>query len=264
MKILYVEDEEIAMDYFQFIAKTIPEIEIVAQYTNPLDALSCGKLKEVELAILDIQMPRMDGIELAKRLRAQNPNLLIIYTTANEEYAMEAFRLKVAAYLLKPYNRDELLYAIETAKLLAGRFKKRIFARTFGYFDLFVEDKPVLFQSAKAKELLALLVDRRGGTVTTDQIISILWEDRPNDESTQSLCSKIVKTLQKELAENGIGDLLVTKRGVRSIRTDLFECDMYQLLDGNEEAKKQFSGDYMMEYSWGEERIAALWRSCQK
>ncbi len=56
-------------------------------------------------------------------------------------------------------------------------------ARTFGYFDLFVDERPVMFKSAKAKELLAVLVDRQGGTVTTDQIIGTLWEDRPNDVS---------------------------------------------------------------------------------
>lgn len=52
----------------------------------------------------------------------------------------------------------------------------RIFIRTFGYFDVFVNGSPILFRSEKAKELLALLVDRRGGYVSSSEAISILWK----------------------------------------------------------------------------------------
>ena len=142
-------------------------------------------------------------------------------------------------------NQDELQYAVDSAVLLARRRQKRVYARTFGYFDLFVNGRAVMFKSAKAKELLALLIDRRGGTLTTDQIISVLWEDRPNDESTQNLCSKITKTLQKELDEYGIGDILIQKRGVRSIDVERIDCDMFELMKGNNDAENCFLGDYM-------------------
>lgn len=55
----------------------------------------------------------------------------------------------------------------------------RIEIRTFGYFDMFVDGRPIAFRSEKAKELLALLVDRRGGFVTSADIITALWEDEP-------------------------------------------------------------------------------------
>ena len=115
-----------------------------------------------------------------------------------------------------------------------------------------------MFKSGKAKELLAMLVDRQGGTVTTDQIIGTLWEDRPNDVSTQNLCCKICKTLQKELDDNGIGDLLITARGVRSLDISKFDCDLYKMLDGNKHVADRYIGEYMMEYSWAENRAALL------
>ena len=115
-----------------------------------------------------------------------------------------------------------------------------------------------MFKSAKAKELLAFLIDRQGGTVTTDQIINVLWEDRPNDEATQNLCSKIVKTLKKELEEYNIGNILIQRRGIRSIDMSQVDCDMYELMKGNVEAKEQFFGDYMLEYSWAEGRAESL------
>ena len=110
----------------------------------------------------------------------------------------------------------------------------------------------------KAKELLALLVDRRGGTVTTDQIIGTLWEERPNDQYTQNLCSKIGKTLEKELKENNIEHILVSARGIKRVNTSEFRCDFYDLVDGDEKAAEKFFGEYMLEYSWAEERMALL------
>lgn len=136
--------------------------------------------------------------------------------------------------------------------------KKRIFARTFGNFDLFIDGKAMIFKSAKAKELLAYLVDRQGGTVNTGQIIATLWEHRPNDEATQNLCSKISKTLQAELNAQGAGEILVQSRGVKRLDIEKFECDLYQLLNGDPGISQKYLGEYMSEYAWAEYRNAVL------
>lgn len=159
---------------------------------------------------------------------------------------------------MKPYKRSEVAYAIESAYLLSKRSDCRVFVRTFGHFDVFVDDKVVVFKSGKAKELLAYLIDHQGGVVTTDQVISVLWEDRPNDEYTQNLASKIGRTLKKELEDAGIGDLLQLGRGTRSVNLDLLSCDLYDFLDGKEDAKRQYYGEYMIDYEWGEHRIDSL------
>lgn len=171
---------------------------------------------------------------------------------------MDAIRLHAAGYLLKPYTQEELEYAIESARLLSRRSKKRIFIKTFGHFDVFVDGEQIMFRSGKAKEMLALLVDRQGGTVNTDQIIGTLWENRPNDEATQNLCSKVARNLAKELKENGVENLLIATRGIRRVNTEIFDCDLYDLLNGDLHAKKEFSGEYMLEYSWAENRMGQL------
>lgn len=259
MKTIIVDDDAIARDIFQFYASTMNEIEVERLFDNPEAAIEYARHNPVELAILDIQMPVMNGIELGYRLRSCNPKLMLIYATAAEKYVFEALKLRVAAYLLKPLDREEFTYAVQSAKLLSKGYRKPVYARTFGYFDLFVDGKPLMFKSAKAKELLALLIDRCGGTITTDQIIAVLWENRPNDDATQNLCSKIVKTLQRELNEYGIGDVLIQRRGVRSINLDKIDCDLYEFLEGGSDAVNRFMGDYMLEYSWAEERMNALW-----
>lgn len=134
----------------------------------------------------------------------------------------------------------------------------RVFIRTFGNFDVFVDGELMLFKSAKAKELLAFLVDRQGGMVNTGQIIAHLWENRPNDEATQNLCSKITKTLQRELDRMEIGEILVRSRSIKYVDIKKFDCDLYRLLEGDAYAARKYLGEYMSEYEWAEERTAAL------
>lgn len=258
MKAIIVDDEMVAIQVLLYEADRIPELEIQGTFQNAKEALSYAERHEVELAILDIHMKMMDGILLGSELRKQNPDILLIFITGYEEYAMDAIRLHPAAFLTKPFAQEDLRYAVETAHLLSKRKRKRIYARTFGHFDVFVDGRAIMFKSAKAKELLAFLIDRRGGTVTTDQMISVLWEDRPNDESTQNLCSKLVKTLQKELESANAGEILLVSRGSRSVDTDKFQCDLYDLLDGSQKMREQYMGEYLVDYSWSEARTALL------
>ncbi len=258
MKTIIVDDEIVALKMFLYEAEEIRGLEIEGVFQSPLEALQYASRNEVDLAILDVQMPEMDGILLGHELRKRNPDIMLIYISGQEKYAMEAIRLHAAGYLTKPYTEEELQYAVESAWLLSKRKKKRIYARTFGYFDLFVDEKPVMFKSAKAKELLAYLIDRRGGIVTTEQIINVLWEDRPNDEATQNLCSKVVKTLMKELKENGAEKMLISSRGNKRVDTQVFDCDLYDLLEGKTEIRERYIGEYLLDYSWSENRTALL------
>ena len=81
----------------------------------------------------------------------------------------------------------------------------RIEIRTFGYFDVFVDGRPIAFRSEKAKELLALLVDRRGGFVTSADIITAFWEDEPITAQTRTRCGKVALRLNRTLEANGGG-----------------------------------------------------------
>ena len=95
---------------------------------------------------------------------------------------------------------------------------KRIVIRTFGYFDIFVDGETIPFSCKKAKELLALLVDRRGGFVTTGDAISYLWEhvecdlyDYLEDEEKHKKLFKGVYMTNYSWAENTLGTLLNQK-----------------------------------------------------
>ena len=145
---------------------------------------------------------------------------------------------------------DQPQEALETHR------KHEIFIRTFGHFDVFVDGEAVLFNHSKAKELLALLVDRRGGFVGATEAISCLWEEEPANSTTLSRCRKAALHLRQILLKYGIEYLLETVNGKRRIMTGVCECDYYQYLRHGPESSHQGFGPYMSEYSWAENSVA--------
>ena len=260
MRAIVVEDEAVSRKVFKNMIKKTKWVSLVAEFDNAEDALEYAKHNEVDLAILDILLPNMNGMELAGKLQEINSNLQFIFETARQDFALDAYQLKAAAYIMKPYDLEDVEYALQTAYLLSkrGKLKTPFYARTFGYFDFFINGEPVVFKSGKAKELLALLIDRQGGIVTSEQMIAALWEDRPNDDATQNLASKVTKTLYKELENVNAQHILHIGRGVRSIDVGEIACDLYEALEGEEKSLRQYCGEYMSEYSWGEYRIPIL------
>jgi PAS domain S-box-containing protein len=137
--------------------------------------------------------------------------------------------------------------------------EKQIFARTFGHFDLFVNQLPVTFSSTKEKELMALLIDRNGGTLSPGEAISYLWEDEKMSEKVSARYRKLAMGLKKTLKKYGIESILINNHGVRSVDVSAIKCDYYELLAGNKKYQHSFHNAYMTDYSWAEETLATLW-----
>ena len=136
--------------------------------------------------------------------------------------------------------------------------ESRIRIRTFGYFDVFVDDRPIAFRNEKSKELLALLVDRRGGFVSSEEAISFLWEDEPANTVTLSRYRKVALRLKNLLEEYGISEILESVNGKRRIVPEKVRCDLFDYLTGREEHAQLFKGSYLTNYSWSESTLAEL------
>lgn len=134
----------------------------------------------------------------------------------------------------------------------------RIEIRTFGYFDVFVDGRPIAFRSEKAKELLALLVDRRGGFVTSADIITALWEDEPITAQTRTRCRKVALRLNRTLEANGAAHIMESVRGKRRIVPEAVTCDLFDFLSPVPNRKAAFRGSYLKNYSWAEATLAEL------
>lgn len=134
----------------------------------------------------------------------------------------------------------------------------RVQVRTFGYFDVFVDGRPIAFRNEKSKELLALLVDRRGGFVSSEEAIAFLWEDESANSVTLARYRKVALRLKNLLEEYGIADIVESVNGKRRIAAEKVQCDLYDYLSGQEEYAQLFKGSYLSNYSWGETTLAEL------
>lgn len=251
MRIIAVDDEVLALEDFEDTCRDLGITDEILKFNNPLDALGFVATNKVDMAFLDIEMPVIKGIELAKRIKAINRNVRIIFATGYSEYALDAFGVDAVDYIMKPYDSEDVKRAYEKALLVRDEVNEsKVFIKTFGFFDVFVDGKSVSFPSAKSKELLALLVDRNGGVVNTEQAISVLWEGRRYDETVQSLFRKVLKSLRTSLEEAGISDILVDNRNQRSVDKSKFSCDYYDFLENGKNASAKFFGKYMEQYDW--------------
>jgi two-component SAPR family response regulator len=236
---------------------------MVGEFTSAAVALSYARSQKkqgilLEFALLDIEMPEMSGLDLAPALRELYPDIVVIFLTGHDRYAVEALHLKMDYYMLKPYDHEEICECVERARLLSKRSRHRVFARTFGRFDLFTDEQLVVFNNAKAKELLALCVDHRGGNVTMEEAIDKLWEDRAYDSKVKQRYRTTIMQLRKTLREYHVEELFESRRGSCHINVSMLDCDYYDLLEGKEEAVQQFGDQYMEEYSWAEETLGSL------
>ncbi len=251
MRIMAVDDEVFALEDFEDTCRELGIKDEIVKFNNPLDALSYVAKNKVDIAFLDIEMPVIKGIELAKRIKALSQNTRIIFTTGYGNYALEAFTVDAVDYVMKPYEPEMIKKAYDKALLVKDAVvESHVFVKTFGYFDVFVDGKSVNFSSAKSKELLALLVDRNGGIVNTEQAISVLWEGRKYDETVQSLFRKVLRSLRASLEEAGILDILVDNRNQRSVDKAKFVCDYYELLENGKNENTKYFGQYMEQYPW--------------
>ncbi len=116
IKTMIVEDEKLARDELKFLIEKNPDFEVIYEIANGEEALKILEKNDIDLLFLDIQIPGISGIEIARILNQKNYNNDIIFTTAYDEYAVEAFQLSAIDYLLKPISDQRLEESLERAK----------------------------------------------------------------------------------------------------------------------------------------------------
>jgi DNA-binding LytR/AlgR family response regulator len=106
------------------LAKQVPNLTIVNEYSNAIEAYNHLQTNQVDLIFLDIEMPEMTGIELTKNLSGKD--IIIIFTSSNKEYALEAFELNIADYILKPVMPARFLQAVSKAQSILESRKEEV------------------------------------------------------------------------------------------------------------------------------------------
>ena len=140
---------------------------------------------------------------------------------------------------------------------MGQRNMKKVFIKTFGGFDVFVDERPIYFSSETANEMLAVLVDKRGSSVSLSQMAWLLYEQSPEQAAKNNL-RVIYYRLKKILESSGIEDILIKKRGSYAVNAGSFICDVYEFIEGNPAYTRLFLGNYMSGYGWGQAAVPYL------
>ena len=261
MLIFVVDDEELVLrEMAQTIAEAAPEAQVrtFLRADAALDAVWQGARPHV--VFTDIQMPGLFGLEFAVRLKQASPNTRIVFATAHEQYAVRAFKVRAHGYLLKPLVAEEVRE--ELADLApapsAAPVPNKLVVRCFGHFDVFWQGRPVMFVRRQSKELLAYLVDRRGGTCSSEEVAGALWGSG-NTKAAMQRVRNLLSDLKKTLSGIGVEDVLIRERRQMAVRTERLDCDYYRMLAGDMDALNSYRGEYMVDYSWAEVTNANLY-----
>lgn len=261
MNILAIDDEEIILNELTFELKKVFPSECICDIRNPEQALEwVRELKEqgerLDYAFMDIHMSRMNGLELAKRIKTIFPKTILIFCTAYTEYAFDAMGMYAKGYLMKPISAEDIIRTLDEMvygwRANSSNASVPVCFQTFGHFECFVNGKPLLFKRNKAKELLAYLVDRHGATITTEQIAVTLWPDKNYNRTMKNYVGTVLASLRQTLKEAGVEDILIKSRNHLAIDVDKVQCDAYAFEKGDVIAVNSFNGEYMANYSWAE------------
>lgn len=115
---IVVDDELSALKWFRRVASDIPLLSIEGEFESTNDAISYVQEHRIDVAFLDIDMPDMDGLDLAERLIKIDPRIQVVFITAYNHFALQAFRTHAVGYLVKPLERNELF---EQIRMIAAR-----------------------------------------------------------------------------------------------------------------------------------------------
>lgn len=108
MKAIIVEDEPLALEELLYIIRKHSQLEVVATFEDGLDAFKYLQQQQVDVAFLDINVPSIDGMLLARNIHQFAKKPFIVFTTAHKDFAAEAFEIEAFDYILKPFNENRI------------------------------------------------------------------------------------------------------------------------------------------------------------
>lgn len=132
-----------------------------------------------------------------------------------------------------------------------------IFIQTFNGFDVWINGRAIYFSSNKAKELLAILVHKRRGSASLAHLAYLLYEETPEDTAKRNI-RVVGHRLCRILKEHGCEELVIHRRGVYLLNTELFTCDLYEFMKGDRKYLSAYTGSYMPEYPWASDTVPYL------
>ncbi|WLR51307.1 response regulator [Bacillus tianshenii] len=272
IKVLLIDDEETALDIMGIFLSEFTEVQVCGRYCNPLKALEHLEQERIDAVFLDIEMPGLSGMEVARKISELNKQIQVIFVTAHMDFAVEAFSLESLDYLLKPITKPRLSQAVN--RLLKAVPKEEqvdssISVRCFGQYDVYSHEKHESFawKTMKVRELCAYLIHHEGEAVDRERIIDILWPNVTVDKAKTSLYT-CISFLRKAFKEYGMENIVLKKGFAYYIDQSQLSCDLIKWrntlkaiepinganVSQYEALVNMYPEDYMIDYNWAEEK----------
>lgn len=285
---ILVDDERLALMKLEFMLKEFPTVHIAATYTDSFQAVQEAPSVHPNVIFIDIEMPEMNGIQAAEILQEACPNAKIVFVTAYNHYAVDAFELNAVDYIMKPVRHDRLLKTIQRLEDQMSHMPR----------GTIVEDALMIrclqslrferggqalntlrWRTSKAQELFAFLLHHRNRFVSKDSLIDLLWPEFNRKKASTHLYTTIyqvrqcLKQSEIDLHINNItgGEGYILETGSIQIDVNKWEQSITALeaiRDDNyavhQELFDLYSGDYFGDYDylWAEgerQRLRTIW-----
>ncbi|WNS46437.1 response regulator [Paenibacillus sp. MMS20-IR301] len=202
IRAVIIDDEKPALDVLNHLLHKDGRVEVVGIFRKPLEALEQISVLQPDLVFLDMEMPQMSGVELSGLLLESLRELEVIFVTAHDIYAVEAFRLEALDYLLKPLTPallDRAITRYQKQRRLSGERVtplKETRIVSFGGFSVLGpggHEDTVKWRTHKSKELMSFLFLKGTAPVPKGQIMQALWPDSSDEQAHSNLHTTLYK-----------------------------------------------------------------------
>ena len=249
-----VDDEYPMLQALSEAVKASSDIRQLYTFSSCSSALNWMENNPADVAFLDISMRGMGGLALAEKISQLQPSCKIVFCTGYEQYALDAIHLHCSGYLIKPITAQAVQKELDHIKK-QPMCDKKLMVKCFGSFEVFHNGQALTFKRTKAKELLAVLIDRNGAGMTGKQICAVLWPEDSDDTKNMDYFRHLMQDLRNALEAAGAGSVLCQEGYRYRIDPSQIRCDYHSYLQYGSPA---FFGEYMTQYSWAEDTCGLL------
>lgn len=230
MRAILIDDERPSLELLRIVLEKRDEIEIIGAYSNPVEAWLEIEQKLPDVIFVDIEMPKMSGLELAARVNRLPQSVSVVFVTAYSHYALDAFGLNVIHYLTKPVDDEEITECFERVyqKRPELRSLRSWTIQLFSGLTLYCEDerKAAHWPTAKSRELISYLILNKHKKNSKWDIIEALWPGEGRKKMESNLHST-VNRCRHALKMVGGENIILRERHYYYIDWTRFHCDYW-------------------------------------
>ncbi|MCG5102102.1 response regulator [Oceanobacillus alkalisoli] len=208
MRVVCIDDEQLALRYIERQLAKIAEVEVIGSFVNPLEGKEFILREKPDVVFLDIDMTPVNGMEIAEKILEKLPDVILVFVTAYEAYAVNAFELNATDYIVKPLKFERLELTVNRIKNQLQNQHKRIITypqslRIKMTPSLAFETEPDVFEplpwrTAKTQELFIFLLQNHDVVIEKSAIIELLWDDY-DLEKAYSLLYTTIYNIRKQI-----------------------------------------------------------------